>query len=101
MAIAATFFGEQAAWGKIVEQFRKLLGEQGGRTIQSIIIQASSFRTGTVAAAIGVTMLVAGATAAFIELQDALNTVWEVKRNRILGGTGSMAVRKQWAPADG
>jgi hypothetical protein len=44
---------------------------------------------------IGVTMLVAGATAAFIELQDALNTVWEVKRNRILGGTGSMAVRKQ------
>jgi uncharacterized BrkB/YihY/UPF0761 family membrane protein len=41
VAIAATFFGEQAARDKIVEQFRKLLGEQGGQTIQSIIIQAS------------------------------------------------------------
>jgi membrane protein len=79
VTIATIFFGEKAARGKIVEQFQGLLGEQGGQTILNIIGQASNFRAGTVAAVIAVAMLVIGATAVFVELQDALNTVWEVK----------------------
>jgi membrane protein len=79
VAIAGLVFGREAAEGRIVEQIRGLVGEQGGQAIQSMIVSASQPSSGVVATIIGVVLLLVGAMGLFGELQDALNTIWGVQ----------------------
>ncbi len=78
-AIAGIFYGEEAAQGRIVQQFRGLFGREDAQTIQTMILQAGSPKTGTIAAMVGMTTLLISATAVLADLQDALNTIWKVK----------------------
>jgi membrane protein len=78
-ATAGIFYGEEAAQGRIVQEFQGLLGREDARTIQTMILQAGSPKTGIIAAMAGMTALLIGAIAVFADLQDALNTIWEVK----------------------
>lgn len=78
-AMVGIFYGEEAAHGRIVQQFRGLLGKEDAQTIQTMILQASSPKAGTIAATVGMTVFLIGATAVFADLQNALNTIWEVK----------------------
>lgn len=78
-AIAGIFYGEEAARGRIVQQFQGLLGKEDAQTIQTMILQAGSPKAGTIAATVGIAALLIGATAVFVDLQDALNIIWEVK----------------------
>ncbi len=78
-AIAGIFYGEEAAQGRIVQEFQGLLGREDAQTIQTMILQAGSPKTGIIAATAGMTALFIGAIAVFADLQDALNTIWEVK----------------------
>jgi membrane protein len=78
-AVAGIFYGEEAARGRIVSQFQGLLGKEDAQTIQTMILQTGSTKAGTIAAMVGMAALLIGATAVFVDLQDALNTIWEVK----------------------
>ncbi len=79
IAIAGSVFGEEAARGEIVGQIRGLVGKDGAEVIQTAIENASKPTTGAIASAISVVVLFFGASGVFAELQDALNTVWEVQ----------------------
>jgi len=79
IAIAGSVFGEDAARNEIVAQIEGLVGRDGAEFIQTAIENASQPAEGTVASVISVVVLLFGATGLFAELQDALNTVWEVK----------------------
>jgi membrane protein len=80
IAIAGAVFGEQAARGEIVSQIEGLVGEQGAQVIQTAIENADRPNAnGGVASLISVIILIFGASGVFAQLQDALNTVWEVK----------------------
>ncbi|MGH8001772.1 MAG: YihY/virulence factor BrkB family protein [Brasilonema sp.] len=79
IAIAGAVFGEAAAQGAIVGQLKDLVGKDGAGVIQEAIKNASQPKTGTIASIISVVVLLFGATGLFNELQDALNTVWEVQ----------------------
>lgn len=63
---------------EIVAQFTELVGKQGGATVNTILSQAASQDTGLWATLIGLVVLLVGASGVFAELQDSLNTIWEV-----------------------
>lgn len=79
IAIAGSVFGEEAAKGEIVGQIRGLVGKEGAEFIQTAIENASKPAAGTIASIISVALLLFGASGVFAELQDALNTIWEVQ----------------------
>lgn len=78
IAIAAFFLGEQAAQGQIVGKIQGLVGNNAAEAIQSMIQNSQKPTTGIVATLISVGVLLFGATNVFAQLQDALNTIWEV-----------------------
>lgn len=93
VAMAGFIFGQAAVQGQIVVHTQALIGTQAARVIQNVIQHAQASRSGFFAGAIGVVLLLMGATAVFSEVQHALNTVWEVRstgglanalRNRLL-----------------
>ncbi|MEH2392746.1 MAG: YihY/virulence factor BrkB family protein [Nostoc sp.] len=79
IAIAGVVFGEDAARGQIVGQIQGLVGKDGAQFIQTAIQNANKPQTGAIASIISVVVLLVGATGLFTELQDSLNTIWEVK----------------------
>ncbi|ALF52260.1 ribonuclease BN [Nostoc piscinale CENA21] len=79
IAIAGAVFGEDAARGEIVRQIQGLVGPDGAEFIEIAIRNASQPKTGAIASVISILILLLGATGLFTELQDALNTIWEVK----------------------
>jgi membrane protein len=76
--IAGLVFGKEAAQGQLLDQIRGLVGDQGGQAVETMIAHANQPRTGSFAAILGVITLLAGATGVIVQLQDALNTIWEV-----------------------
>jgi membrane protein len=79
VAIAGLVFGPDAAEGKIVGEIAWLVGVSGAHTIQELIDNARQPATGKLAAIVGVLTLLFGATGVVGELQDSLNTIWNVK----------------------
>lgn len=86
IAIAGLVFGTAAAKGEIVGQIQGLVGKDGAEFIQTAIANANKPKAGTIASIISVLFLLFGASGVFAQLQDALNTIWEVqpKPNRTL-----------------
>ncbi|MBW4616745.1 MAG: YihY/virulence factor BrkB family protein [Desmonostoc vinosum HA7617-LM4] len=79
IAIAGAAFGEDAARGEIVRQIQGLVGRDGAEFIEIAIKNANKPQTGAIASMISVVVLLFGASGLFAELQDSLNTIWEVK----------------------
>ncbi len=88
IAIGGLWFGKQAAQDQIFGQLASLVGEQGAKGISGLLEAANKPHEGMVASALAVVTLIFGATGVFVQLQDALNTIWEVKPKpgRGLGG---------------
>ncbi|MBD2013508.1 YihY/virulence factor BrkB family protein [Microcoleus sp. FACHB-53] len=78
IAIAAVVFGEEAARGGIDDQLRGLIGQQGAAAVQDMIKNSNKPAEGTIATIISVVLLLFGASGVFGQLQDSLNTIWEV-----------------------
>ena len=79
VAFTGVVFGKDAAEGKVVEQLQGIVGPSEAITIQQLIENASRPASGTLAAALGVVTLLFGVTGVVGELQDSLNTIWNVK----------------------
>src|SRR3954471_22698508 len=79
VAIAGLAFGREAAQDQIFGQLSGLVGDKGAEAIQGMLKAANKPHTGIISTVIGVVTLLFGATGVFIQLQDALNTIWEVK----------------------
>jgi membrane protein len=78
IAIAGLVFGQQAAQGRIVEEIASTIGAPAAEALQDLIKQINASGQSVPATIIGIVMLMFGATAVFVELQDALNTIWKV-----------------------
>jgi membrane protein len=79
LSIAAFFLGEEAARGKVIEEFQGLVGSEGGKAIEDMIASANKPGAGLIATLLSIATLLFGASGVFGQLQDALNTIWEVK----------------------
>jgi len=78
IAIAGLVFGQDAAQGEVVKQIDELVGKQGAEVIQSALQSAHESESSGPASIINLVILLFGASGVFAQLQDALNTVWEV-----------------------
>jgi membrane protein len=78
IAIAGFVFGQQAVRSEIVTQFQNLVGDLGAQAVQAIIEGARTPGSSVLATVIGSGTLLLGAGGLFGQLQDALNTIWEV-----------------------
>ncbi|MBZ8180538.1 YihY/virulence factor BrkB family protein [Oscillatoria salina] len=79
VAIAGSIFGAEAARGEIVGQIQGLVGEAGAEVIETAIENANQPDLKNVASFFSIILLLFGASGVFAELQDSLNTVWNVK----------------------
>jgi membrane protein len=79
VSIAGLFFGEDAVRGALTTQFRSLLGPLGSQAIETMLKGAGSPASGTLAAAIGIILLILAAVGVVVQLKDAINTIWETK----------------------
>ncbi len=80
LAMAGLWFGEEAARRELFSQVSGLVGSEGGEAIQALVSAANKPKTGVWATVIAVATLFVGATGVFVQLQDALNSVWGVRR---------------------
>ncbi|MEO6323976.1 MAG: YihY/virulence factor BrkB family protein [Thermoanaerobaculia bacterium] len=78
VSIAGAFFGEQAVRGQIVQQFGSLMGHAEALAVQEMLKKVVRSEGALLARILGALTLLFGATGAFVELQDALNRVWDV-----------------------
>jgi membrane protein len=88
LALVGVFVDPQDLHGRIVAEMRALVGTEGARLISGIITGANRPGQGIMAVT-GVVALLLGATGAFTQLQEALNTAWEVKPDPGQGGIKS------------
>jgi membrane protein len=79
IAILSLVFGEEAAQAQILTQFKELVGEDGAAVIQVMMQDAQQPGSGLAATLSSIAFLIFGATGMFVQLQDSLNTIWQVR----------------------
>lgn len=83
IAIAALFFGEEAARGELNDQIKDLVGREGAKATEAMLENAKRPGSGgTLATVIGVGTLLFGASGVFGQLQETLNRIWDVPTNK-------------------
>lgn len=81
IAIAAFFLGpENSARDQLSSQISGLVGNSGADMLKTMMSQPKNQHHGLMATIIATVTLVLGASGVFIELQAALNTIWDVKQ---------------------
>ena len=78
VALAAMVYGEKAAQGRLASEIQNMAGPEVARTIQDFIQGAYQPRTGVLATVLGLTTLIFGASSIFVELHEAMDTIWHV-----------------------
>jgi membrane protein len=77
MAVAGSVFGPNAAETRVLGEMRELLGDAGANAVQGLLASAHQSGLKGIAAAIGIVMLLVGATSVFGELQNTLDYIWK------------------------
>jgi membrane protein len=85
VAIAGWAFGADAARGEVALQLRGLLGDAGAQAVQALLHDARRPAGGLLSAALGLALMLLGATTVFAELQHALDQIWRVPPPRRRG----------------
>jgi len=79
LAIAGQVLGPVEVQTRLMNQLTATIGPQGADLIQSMLANARKPTDSLVASILALATLILGAAGAFGQLQDALNTIWEVK----------------------
>ncbi len=78
VALAAVVYGKEAAEGRLASEIAGVAGPEVARTIQEIIKSGYQPRISVIATLLGLAILAFGASSVFLELRDAMNTIWHV-----------------------
>lgn len=78
VAVSGWAFGAEAAQGRVQLELSRFIGVDGAKVVQDLVIASARPRTGRIAAIAGAVTLLISATGVLIQLQETLNTVWEV-----------------------
>lgn len=80
-AIAGIVLGEEAVKGELFGQIQGLVGPDAAALIQQGVSKTANPSGNIIAIFIGVITLILGATGIFDQLQQAFNSIWNVKTN--------------------
>jgi len=92
-AVIALVFTKEAAHKDLVDQARQMIGSRGADTVNSLLANAQKPSSGILASIIAFITLLFGASSVFIELRDALNTIWDVTPQSSSGWKGMLKDR--------
>jgi membrane protein len=76
IAMVSMVFGREAVRTEVVSYFQSVIGYRAARLVVAVLEQSRQQSSLATVAGIGTSLF--GATVVFAELQDALNTIWEV-----------------------
>jgi membrane protein len=79
IGLAGVFFGEDAAKGRLDATLADALGDTMARAFAEILTYVHLSHSGGIAALIGLVVTLFAVTALFIQLQMALNAIWDVQ----------------------
>lgn len=78
IAVAGFIWGDDAVHGEVIRQLGAWVGEDGARSVETMIQSADRPAQGVTATVVSVVLLMVGATRVFAELQSALDRIWRV-----------------------
>jgi len=83
-AVTATgiVLGPEAAAGRIIGQLEGLIGPEPAQVVEQVIASTQITQTGWLPTVAGIFAMVLGASAVFVQLQRALNGIWDVSEPR-------------------
>jgi len=87
VAMAGLVFGAQTAQAEFLRQVERLIGYDAANAVQTIIQSVHKPANSAIASALGMMILLIGASGVLCEMQDALNTIWHV------GAAGNCGIR--------
>jgi membrane protein len=93
LAVAGMFFDGDRVFDELDTQLSQLLGDEGAAAVEELLRAAQKPARGTIATITGAIVLLWGASGVFAQLQDALNTIWEVKPKPGRGVWGTIKAR--------
>jgi membrane protein len=79
ISVGSLFFKRDVITGQLYTQISSIMGVETARQVQDMIITISQTNKSALATIIGLITVLLGATGVFVELQKALNKIWEVK----------------------
>ncbi len=79
ISLAGLVFGKEAVSGKVFHQIKSLIGPDAALQIQNIIANVQLKDQGLTGTIIGLSILLAGATGVFTEIQSSINYIWSIK----------------------
>ncbi len=82
LAVAGVFAGDLVAQEKFTNEIRDYVGPEATSFIVELVNSWRGRMSGGTATVIGITVSLFGATAAFVELQSALNLIWKSEPSR-------------------
>lgn len=81
ITIAGSFFGDDVVSGHLHNQITEAMGRETADQVQGLLVMALKSKDSMMATIIGLAIILIGATAVFAQLQQSLNTIWEVKES--------------------
>jgi membrane protein len=93
LAVTGALFGEEAVRGQLERELSGLFGPEAASLIEGMVAKAGNDDSAGWASSLGILALLIGATGVFAELQNALNTVWEVEPKPGRGLVGFIQTR--------
>jgi membrane protein len=79
ISVGSLFFKRDVITGQLFTQISSIMGVETARQVQNMIISISQTNKSVLATIVGLITVLLGATGVFVELQKALNVIWEVK----------------------
>ena len=79
ISISTIFFKRDVITDNLYTQVSSIMGTETAKQVKEMIIGVYNIDKSLLATIIGLIVVLAGATGVFVELQKALNNVWEVK----------------------
>jgi membrane protein len=87
VAVAGLVFERAAVERKLIAEMRELIGAAGAEVAHTVLRNAHNAEQELVSLAVGLVILLVGATTAFAQLQGTINRIWRVE-----GGAGASAI---------
>ena len=91
VGLTGIFYGDAVARSQLVAQMSRELGPDIAQFLQDVLKNADNPEQGIVSSIVGVVTLIIGATSVFVQLQNALNQVWNI---RVSGGFRHMLMKR-------
>lgn len=94
VGVAGIVFGKEAATLQFSAQMTQLVGKPGAEVVQKAMEASAREDEGWAATAVGIGLLLIGATTVFGQLQDSLNAIWSVTAQPSRSGWAVMIAQR-------